>query len=227
MTERWLPVVGWEGLYEVSDHGRVRSLDRTVEMYNPRWNCSMKRLTRGRMLSLVDGRGPARGWKGSGNYHAVGLCSQEKGHKKVMVHRLVLTAFVGPDFTDGKLDGAHTDGNTLNNRLENLRWATRLENMEDMKEQGRKIHAAGRYSSIPRKAVLAVRKAAHVGLSVGDVAALLAVPALSLSTLSKILNDSKFLARNFGIHNAAPLGLRSKGSHRDRAVEVTARSACV
>jgi hypothetical protein len=201
--ERWLPVVGWEGLYEVSDHGRVRSLDRTVEMSNPRWGCNFKRFTAGRLLSLVSGRGSGRGWKGSGDYHAVNLSSQDKGRKKVMVHRLVLTAFVGPDPTNGKMDGAHLDGNTLNNLLENLRWATRLENMADMKVQNRKAGPANsNWSSLKPALINEVWDAYERGSSFRS---LVKKTGLRPNRLSRVLHDKDYAVRNFGFMAPAPV----------------------
>jgi hypothetical protein len=204
-TERWLPVVGWEGLYEVSDQGRVRSLDRVVEM-PAKHGGTMKRLHRGTLLKNVAGRGKGRGWKGSGDYYAVQLSNHEV-RKKQMVHRLVLAAFVGPDPTRGKMDGAHADGNTLNNRLENLRWAMRRENMADMAKQGRKIYQTGQWSKLELTQVLAIREAAALGLSITALRAISMRP-LSKSSFNKIVNDPAWLWRNFGIA-AARVGRRA------------------
>lgn len=79
--ERWLPVAGFEGYYEVSDHGRVRSVDRVVTFKDG----VTKRATRGRLLTLS-------AWNGAGNYLSVPLCKGGKT-KKYGVHRLVATAF--------------------------------------------------------------------------------------------------------------------------------------
>jgi len=59
--EHWLPVVGFEDFYEVSDQGRVRSLDRISEMSNGR-----KRAIKGRILSQTGGACCARGPAGEG-----------------------------------------------------------------------------------------------------------------------------------------------------------------
>lgn len=114
-TERWLPVVGYEGLYEVSDLGNVRSLDGT----------RAGRKFRGRVLKprsrhaghqAVDLSTPGRRWS-------------------VDVHRLVLSAFVGP-CPEG-MEGCHNDGDPTNNRLGNLRWDTHRANMQDRITHGR------------------------------------------------------------------------------------------
>lgn len=110
-AERWLPVVGYEGLYEVSDWGRVKSLPRNT--------------TRGGILKqATDKRGAKR----------VNL--SKYGVQEVrLVHHLVLQAFVGP-CPDG-LEGCHWDGDPSNNFLPNLRWDTRESNMADMVRHGR------------------------------------------------------------------------------------------
>ena len=121
MSENWKPVVGYEGLYEVSDQGRVRSLDRVVPHAR---SGVMKR--KGKILK----QSPIN----QDGYLAIGL--HRNGHqKKRMVHRLVLMAFVGP-CPEG-MEGCHNNGVNTDNRLENLRWDTPKENSEDIKRHGR------------------------------------------------------------------------------------------
>jgi len=122
--ECWKPVVGHEGYYEVSDHGRVRSLPRIVERAT-RWNGTAKARIRGRLLKgshHQDGR------------HLTVTLSVEAVHRQVFVHVLVLEAFVGP-CPDG-MECRHLDGRGSNNMLDNLKWGTRLENMEDRTRLG-------------------------------------------------------------------------------------------
>ena len=119
--ETWKAIPGYEGEYEVSDHGRVRSLDRYVECVGP---------VKGRYLSKKKGRvlrpGPS-------NY---GHLSVVLGRNKTrMVHELVLRAFVGAP--PEKHECCHNNGNPADNRLENLRWDTRGANIRDAIKQGR------------------------------------------------------------------------------------------
>ena len=58
-----------------------------------------------------------------------------RGFKRFLVHRLVLTLFVGP-CPDG-MEGCHTDGNSKNNHISNLRWDTPVNNWADRKRHGR------------------------------------------------------------------------------------------
>lgn len=117
--EIWKPVVGYEGLYEVSDHGRVRSLDRVIHFVDGRTQTH-----RGRELV---------GGIASNGYRMIQL-RKEKCGKSYTVHNLVLTAFEGPR-PEGYV-GCHYDGNKLNNRLDNLRWGTVSDNMYDSVRQG-------------------------------------------------------------------------------------------
>ena len=136
MNEEWRPVVGWEGLYEVSDQGRVRSSDRTVHCKNGR-----TRRYKGRVLKL---------WKNSKGYLQVSLYG--KGETKKLVHRIVLEAFVG-DCPEG-LETLHIDGNPANNHVGNLKWGTSSENTLDTVNHGthrqaRKTHCLRGHKLIP------------------------------------------------------------------------------
>lgn len=119
MTERWLPAVGWGGYYEVSDFGRVRSLDRVS---TPRGRAPYAR--RGRMLRLcLDDAGQP----------VVRLYAKGRG-LTVRVHTLVLGAFVGP--RPAGLEACHFDGIPTNNNIGNLRWDTRSANVLDSVRHG-------------------------------------------------------------------------------------------
>lgn len=118
--EVWKAVVGFEGRYEVSDWGRVRSMDRTT----PRRNHLIK--LSGKVLKAKPN---AQG------YPAVSLFAGSRlNRKERSVHRLVLLAFVGEPPHDH--EALHGDGTRANNRLENLRWGTRSENIADTHKTG-------------------------------------------------------------------------------------------
>ena len=118
-NEIWKPVVGYEGFYEVSNQGRVRSLDRdAVDITGRPYS------VKGRIRKLkLDRKG----------YVKVAL-SVSNTMITYSVHTLVLEAFVGP-----KPNGAqcrHLNGNPADNRPSNLAWGTAKENMNDMKIHG-------------------------------------------------------------------------------------------
>ena len=128
MHEKWLPVVGFEDAYDVSDFGRVRSIPRVILRADGRLH---RRQTDHRVLKTP----PA----GSGGYPEVNL--SHNGRKRVVtVHTLVLEAFVGP--RPARAAACHFDGDPTNNRLENLRWDSHAANGRDRVRHGRDWNAA-------------------------------------------------------------------------------------
>lgn len=117
--ERWLPVPEYEGYYEVSDHGNVRSVDRKIIHSN-----GITRTFPGRVLKK---------WQDKGGYWKVGLSKNGELHFR-MVHRLVLSAFVGQ--CPKGMEGCHNDGNPGNPHLGNLRWDTYSNNQKDRRMHG-------------------------------------------------------------------------------------------
>jgi hypothetical protein len=111
--EKWRPVVGFEGFYEVSDQGRVKSLDRVVD------TARGPRKYSGRMLKLSV--------KKTGYLSCVLWICQIAKH--VSVHTLVLESFVG--LRPAGMECCHNDGDRANARLSNLRWDTHSENVYD------------------------------------------------------------------------------------------------
>lgn len=120
MTETWRPIPGWDGYYEVSDQGRVRSLARAVP-----GRPGVLIVKRDRMLTPMANQ--------SGHL-SVALCRDNR-RTYMAIHRAVLLAFVGP--CPGDMEGCHNDGNPANNHLANLRWDTHASNMVDKVTHGR------------------------------------------------------------------------------------------
>lgn len=125
-AERWLPVVGYEGYYEVSSLGRVRSIARVI----PHRRYGEMRWPGGLLKPYKTAKG----------YLMVCL-SRDSKSKMVLTHRLVLAAFVGPCPVGA--EGCHNDGNKTNNTVTNLRWDSRSANMMDQVRHGAH-HLAGR-----------------------------------------------------------------------------------
>lgn len=123
-AERWLPVPGYEGHYEVSDRGRVRTLARVIS----------RRMGDG---SVQDQLRPekilAQVTYGGRWYPRVTLTVNHK-KKTVSVHTLILTAFVGP--APVGMQCRHLDGDLTNTRLSNLTWGTPKENTADKFRHG-------------------------------------------------------------------------------------------
>ena len=121
-VEKWLPIPGYEGMYEASDQGRVRSLDRHVPGRDGR-----RTFYAGRVL---------RPWRQKSGHLAVSLGRS----KRECVHRLVLAAFRGP-CPIGQ-EACHWDDDPSNNHLDNLRWASRSSNGRDRVRNGIDPHAS-------------------------------------------------------------------------------------
>ena len=116
--ERWLAVPGYEGYYEVSDHGRVRSLDRVVP--------------RGQNQITVRGTVTVQYPNRTG--HLIANLQRDNVSRSLLVHRLVMLAFGGPPVGDEIV--CHNDGNPANNHVSNLRWGTYSSNMYDKRAHG-------------------------------------------------------------------------------------------
>jgi len=131
--EEWRPVVGGEDRYEVSSAGRVRSLLRRPA----------------RLLKLrVDMKG----------YCYVDLYVAKTNSKRSRVHRMVLLSFVGVPPT-AKHECGHRNGVRADNRLQNLKWCTRSENLKDRHTHARMSgNVAGNISKLSTEQVVDIKK---------------------------------------------------------------------
>ena len=140
--ETWRDIPGYEGLYQVSDSGRVRSLDRYIEYSNGKLVFYKSKIIKqsedkhGRMV--------------------LGLY-KNKNRKNYFVHSLVALAFIGERPKDYVV--AHCDGNNKNNDLSNLRYDTVRENSIDVFRHGQRI-VTGKLSN---EEVLETRKLYKTG----------------------------------------------------------------
>lgn len=120
IAERWLPVYGFEGLYEVSNEGRVRSLDR-VQEFAGRGGGTTRRCLRGRMLA---------GGPHIGGYRTIHLYRHDGTRRSTLLHIVVAEAFHGPKpFPEAEV--RHLDGDQTNCRADNVAWDSRVANEAD------------------------------------------------------------------------------------------------
>ena len=120
--EQWLLIIGYEGRYEVSSIGRVKSLEKKQKM--PRHG-HIKVLPEHYLTLNIGGNSP---------YAKVSISDSTGKKKKKMVHRLVAIAFV-PNL-DNKPEVNHIDGDKLNNCASNLEWCTAKENQQHAVREG-------------------------------------------------------------------------------------------
>ncbi len=131
MPEAWMPVPGYEGLYEVSDAGLVRSVPRLITHRDGQ----QRRLRGVALRTRIDRDG----------YPQITLWSEGVG-RTFKIHRLVLLAFVGkPNRGDVCL---HGNGIPTDNTVANLSWGTQSENCLDAVTHG--THGSARKTHCPQ-----------------------------------------------------------------------------
>lgn len=131
MSETWKPAVGFVGLYEVSDLGRVRNVARSCAGRPKKDGELSSRTLMVRVLKFCRSR--------CGGYYRAVLYIDGRQVRR-LVHRMVAQAFI-PNPNDLPQIN-HKDGNKLNNRVENLEWVTPQENSQ---------HSYGAGLSVSRK----------------------------------------------------------------------------
>ena len=115
--EIWKDVVGYEGLYRVSNLGRVSSYNRKIVMDSDYFQYKWERICKAKIMKQS---------KDKGGYLIVSLYDNEGKCKNVKVHRLVASAFIPNDENLPQID--HIDCNRMNNKISNLKWCTCKEN---------------------------------------------------------------------------------------------------
>lgn len=111
MKEIWKDIPGYEGFYQVSNMGNIKSLDRYIKHQK-----GGNRLIRGRFMKQ----------QAQKNGYLSVMLQRDSKEKRISVHRLVALAFIKNQ--SGKPEVNHIDGNKLNNFANNLEWCTRVEN---------------------------------------------------------------------------------------------------
>jgi len=155
----WRPVRGYAGLYEVSDWGYVRSVDR-VEWVKSRWGTPMLRTRKGKMLAP---------YTDTDGYRSVVLSRDGKTSTR-RIARLVLTAFESP--CEGR-EAGHDDDDPQNDKLSNLFWQTRAENEAQKTTHGRRPKSTR--GIFDAASVALVREMRTAGFALTDLGALFGV----------------------------------------------------
>lgn len=124
MVEKFKPVKGYAGIYEISNMGRVKSLSRVIER-----NDGNTRVTEDRIILPFTTKA---------GYSQIVLC-KDGVKKKHYIHRLVALAFIPNDNPIEKIVVNHKDENPINNNVGNLEWCTQRYNMRYGKMQAKLI----------------------------------------------------------------------------------------
>lgn len=158
--ERWRPVEGFEGLYEISNHGRVKSMHKI--------QCQKK----GEFEFIRNPIKPSHG------YFAVGLIGVGRRAyiTRTRIHRLVGKAFI-PN-PENKPQINHKDGNKLNNHFSNLEWVTAKENSDHAMLIGLK-------KSVSPENIIAIKKMRNDGISMREISDQLKVSTGFICKISK------------------------------------------
>ena len=124
LPELWRDIPGYEGAYQVSSLGRVRSLPRMISVYDSVRRISYARPCPGKILrqAVCDKAGHV-------SVHLGKYC------RGIPVHQLVMLAFQGPP--PPGMEAMHLNGNPVDNRPENLQYGTHSQNMIDMYRHGK------------------------------------------------------------------------------------------
>lgn len=165
-VEEWRPVVGFEGYYEVSSEGRVRSVDRVLS------TPTGPQRHRGRLLTQ---RLHSRG------YLQASL-SKDGRTSVLLIHRLVLLAFRGEHAAEAR----HLNGNKTDNRLVNLAWGSSKENAADRRHHGTQ-HRGSRTggAKLTEADIPKIRERLAMGHRHTDIARDFAVSSASISGIAR------------------------------------------
>lgn len=154
--EIWKDIPGYENRYQASTEGRIRSIDRSIAQKSRHGTYFTRRL-KGKILK------PGR-YCGSGHVSVV----LGRGTNGKPVHQLVMLTFVGLPEKDKEV--LHKDGNPTNNRLENLKYGTRKENILD------NYRHKGVWRKTSQKQAEDIKRLLQQGLTAPEISRRLEVP---------------------------------------------------
>lgn len=162
-NEIWKDVIGYSGLYQVSNMGRIKSLLFNKEKF-------------------------LKPWKRKAGHFLVNLYINKKS-KTFYLHKLIMEAFIGP-CPDG-LEVRHLDGNGTNNILSNLKYGTRTENVRDAIKHGtfkgppKQLGSKNFRATVNEKQVIKVKKLLNNNFSVAQISKILNIKNYIISSIKK------------------------------------------
>lgn len=152
--EVWKTIPGYEGRYEVSSFGQIKALP--INRPRGQWPRFYKE-------KILKSHFCKKG------YRYVGLTDHQGKPSSLQVHRLVLLAFTGPNPID-KPEARHMNGIPCDNRPENLRWGTRLEQSADQDRHGTRARGSRMpHAILTEEIVLSMRQDFANGISLLEI----------------------------------------------------------
>ena len=166
MQEQWKDIPGYEGRYQASTLGRIRSVSHKVRIGKSRLGKECYRTMRGRVLK-------------PGQYCKSGHISVVLGHKAAgtPVHQLIMLTFVGSPPIGTEI--LHINGVPTDNQLSNLRYGTRTENILDVYRQG------GVWRKLSIEDVEAIRFSIFCGMKGSALAEIYGVSQTTISAMKR------------------------------------------
>lgn len=172
--EEWRAIEGFENYYEISNKGRVRSLDRVIK------EKGSEKTQRKRGVYLQSS--PIK----AGGYHCVALYKGAIG-KSIRIHQVVYETFVGP-IPQGMVI-MHLNDQPADNRLENLKLGTRFENSRDMVAKNRQRQGTDHHSrKISYETALSVKALFASGTPVKEIYKILGLTRSNTEAIAKNVN---------------------------------------
>lgn len=140
MEEIWKDIKGYEGLYQVSNLGKIKSLGRTIERIGPNGKKFYRNYPSKIIKIALDTKG----------YYRTNL-AKNGINKTVKIHRIVAEAFIPNTYNKPQIN--HIDGNKQNNNVNNLEWCTNKENQDHSWRNGlrKKGKEHWSYGKVPKQ----------------------------------------------------------------------------
>lgn len=183
--ERWKDIVGYEGFYQISNKGRVRSLDRYVPIVRSR-SIFYIQFVKGRTLKLQ-----------TDHYGYLVANLRRNGRKKEnKIHRLIAIAFIPNPHNKPVIN--HKDGTKTNNSIRNLEWCTQADNLRHAIRTGliTKNYGNRNYTKLSKSDVLKIdRLLKTTGLTYMQIATKYGVSKSAISSISLGMTWSKVTRR--------------------------------
>lgn len=167
----WVPIQGYEDLYELNESGEVRRKTKLIVCKDGR-----RKIIKGRLLKTT---------VGNHGYKCVTLSKDDK-QKSFLIHRLIASHFMGSSLDPKKTDINHKNGVKTDNRIENLEWITRGDNVRHAHEIG--LHDSRK--SRLRLSRLCIAKKISYGIA-GEIRFMYEVSGLSQKEIGNIYNVSQ------------------------------------